>query len=74
MPPKLPEKNSDTDLGIRDLSDLCERWVDLRKHVSTDSLEASGLTKESLEVVNWLVHLADKSCSLPGANENMGDL
>jgi hypothetical protein len=48
--------------SIRDLSDFCQKWVKIRR--LTDNIESleGELSREEIEVVKWLVLLADRVC------------
>ncbi|MDX1716405.1 MAG: hypothetical protein R3287_05810 [Anderseniella sp.] len=47
---------------IRDLSDFCQKWAGLRELIEVEDLQQSGLSREQLDVVNWLRELADRVC------------
>ena len=46
----------------RDLSDFCQKWNELKIHVSKEQLVNANLSDENIEVINWLTILADKVC------------
>ena len=68
MTKKKENTRSDIPVGpleeIRDLSDFCEKWSELRPTVSDDSLAASSLPDQSREVIRWLTLLADRVCKI----------
>ncbi|MEL6480781.1 MAG: hypothetical protein AAFQ75_04960 [Pseudomonadota bacterium] len=44
----------------RDLSDLCEKWSELRERLLVDGKPPSELDEEQQELVLWLVMLTDR--------------
>ena len=51
------------DLGsIRDLSDFCNNWPQVRRWVSDDALGAASIHANTLTTIRWLVLLADRVC------------
>ncbi len=48
--------------SIRDLSDFCIRWPDLRQWVSDDALHGVSGPEDTLRTIRWLVLLADRVC------------
>jgi hypothetical protein len=49
-------------LQLRDLSDFCQQWPDLKLLVEDSRLERSPLESETVEVIGWLRDLADRVC------------
>lgn len=47
---------------IRDLSDFCTQWPDLRNLVATGQLDEAGMADETRRTIEWLTVLADKVC------------
>lgn len=47
---------------IRDLSDLCEHWTDLRAILLDREAPNQTLTGDQEALVGWLVLLADRVC------------
>ncbi len=56
-------------LTLRDLSDFCTRWSELRP-LADDACAVSDLTDDQREIVGWLILLADRTC---GRGESVGD-
>ncbi len=48
--------------AIRDLSDFCVQWADLKPRLAPEALAQAGLDPEQREAVGWLVLLADRVC------------
>lgn len=49
-------------LAIRDLSDLCTQWPDLREELCA-ALDAGALEPRPDAIARWLVKLADNVCT-----------
>lgn len=45
---------------VRDLSDFCQHWPELRHNVVEERLAALDLPDDVRQVVGWLVRLADR--------------
>lgn len=48
---------------IRDLSDFCLRWPELRG-AFLEEIEADGVSEEAQRHIDWLIRLADKTSSM----------
>lgn len=48
-------------LGVRDLSDFCLRWPDLRAELQRN-VHAAPCDARTESIIGWLVLLADRSC------------
>lgn len=49
-------------LQLRDLSDFCQQWPDLKLLVEDGRLERAPLESDTVEVIGWLRDLADRVC------------
>ncbi len=50
--------------NIRDLSDFCENWFELKELISDKNITRSNLDVETKQLVSWLRLLADRTCTL----------
>ena len=48
--------------SIRDLSDFCNNWTDLRQWVCEDALNNVSAHANTLATIRWLTLLADRVC------------
>lgn len=48
---------------LRDLSDFCQHWSDLRAIAIEPGLLGESPTDEQREMMNWLIALADAVCA-----------
>ena len=61
------EDRSDRELfelarGIRDLSDFCERWPEIRDSMPDIPVARKSLKPGQQEVVKWMLLLTDRVC------------
>lgn len=49
---------------VRDLSEFCLEWPNLRKHLSEDEAPLENWSPKATTTLKWLVLLADKTCVL----------
>lgn len=45
---------------LRDLSDFCQHWPELRSQVSDENLMVLALPDNARQIIEWLVRLADR--------------
>lgn len=49
-------------VSVRDLSDFCLQWEELRSLLSEEKLLSSTLSLDQKTVIFWLKTLADRTC------------
>lgn len=60
---KLPEPIAARVGNLRDLSDFCQIWPELREFIIVDDLSVSQGEELDRAIVRWLVLLADRVCA-----------
>lgn len=56
---------SEKTAAIRDISEFCEKWPDLKKLHDVKEVENLSIEPEIKELIVWLYKLADRVC--PGS-------
>ena len=70
-PHEVPEHNAISVRDVRDLSDFCQKWTDIRELVDIKELRTTGTKESQIIVIGWLMHLADKVCSTDSPIEEL---
>ena len=70
-PHEVLEHNAVNVRDVRDLSDFCQNWPDIRELVDIKELRTTGTKESQIIVIGWLMHLADKVCSTDSPIEEL---
>ena len=62
-------------VAIRDLSDFCSNWTELKKNVSDADLANLGIPEDMFRTIVWMRRLTEITCIFPPPypNERVGN-